>query len=160
MIVLETNKIFQRFIGLQSSGPGSHRGYIIAPILISIPILSLVLSISLNFILNIHDDSNRVWSTLPTTIALFVFIILYWHLLFNRRQFYSLFENMQDIVDESAWQPKCNLICAVFIRLNISQDRKETKSSTRNRSKGLKFWRKYVRALHFPYQGPPWFHSS
>lgn len=106
MIIFETNKIFQRFIGLQSSGPGSHQGYIIAPILISIPMLSLVLSISLNFIVNIHDDTNRVWSTLPTTIALFVFLILYWHLLINRRHFYSLFEDMQDIVDESAWQRK------------------------------------------------------
>lgn len=118
MILFETNKFFQQIIGLQSSGPGSHRGYIIAPILVSIPMLFLVFSISLNFILNIHDETNQVWSTLPTTIALFVFIILYWYLLFNRRHFYSLFEDMQDIVDESAWEWKFEIpvpdLCVFF----------------------------------------------
>lgn len=101
MIVFEINKIFQKIIGLHSYGPGSHWGYIIAPILVSIPMLLLVFSIVLNFILNIRDETNMIWSTLPTAIAIFIFNVLYWHLLINRRNFYSLFDDMQDIIGES-----------------------------------------------------------
>lgn len=125
MIVFVTNKFFQNIIGLQSSGPASHCAYMIAPILISIPMVLLEFSILLNSILNINDNTNSVWSTLPITIALFVFIILYWYLVINHRRFYSLFDSMQDIVSESAWKMKKKRNYKIPTNIHFNRDNKK-----------------------------------
>lgn len=115
MIIFATIKFVQKIIGLQSCGRASHLAYMIVPIFVSIPMVLLVFSILMDFILNIHDDTNRLWSTSSILIALIEFLILYWYHLINHQRFYSLFDSMQDIVDESAWKMKTEITqCNIY----------------------------------------------
>lgn len=100
MIVFEINKMFQKVIGLKSCGGGHYREYIVASI-VSISMLLIFSMLSLNFVFNIHDDLNAAWSTLPLITAYLTVVLVHWHFLFNRNHFYSLFGNMEDIVNES-----------------------------------------------------------
>lgn len=123
MVVLETTKFFQRIIGLTFNGPGSHSVYVIVPALVTIPMVLLVVSISLNFFWSTKDTSNA-WSTLPTTIAISVFIILYWYLVVKHRQYYSLFEDLQGIVGESVCGRRflCVALAQLYVHLILCRN--------------------------------------
>lgn len=100
MIVFEINKIFQKAIGLHPFGEDHYRGYVVASI-VSISMLLFTSMLFLNFVFNIHDDLNATWSTLPLITGYLTVALVYWHFLFNRNHFYSLFKDMEDIVNES-----------------------------------------------------------
>lgn len=102
MIILQMNKFLQLFIGLQSFGRDSHLGYIIAPIFLTISMLLLFLTLYMNIILNIHNDFDKAWPSLPAIFPGLTCLLVYWHLLSNRTRFYSLFDDMEDIMNKSA----------------------------------------------------------
>lgn len=105
MIVLEVNKVFQYLIGLESFGGGKYQRFFtnIAPIMPSMSMLLTSLWMFLNFIFNVNDNIQTALASLPGALAYIMLAILHWHLVINRIYFYSLFEDMQAIINESTY---------------------------------------------------------
>lgn len=121
MIIFEIRKFFQFFFGEKIFGGSRARriAYIILPIFISISKPLLLVSLSLNFALNIGHDIPKAWPSVSAGLGFLTTILLYWHLLINRSRFYSLFDEMQDIVDERKCQiqPISSVIYSFYFTL-------------------------------------------
>lgn len=105
MIVLESNKFFQEIIDLKSIIGGKYRKYIhiTVSVFISILLLCLILSAFWNFFLNFNDDILKALPIWAPAVSVFMVSTKYWHLLINRAKFYTLFDGLQAIVDESPY---------------------------------------------------------
>lgn len=98
MIVLEKYKWLQKAIGMNPLGG---RNNILLRILFSLLFVSFNLMVSIFFILNIHDGIQKTFSILPAICGVMSALLTYWHLLINRKQFYSILFELQKIVNES-----------------------------------------------------------
>lgn len=110
MITIRTKKIFQDTIGDGDLLPNlpekfrkvALRERIFVPIVYSVLLFSVILSSSINFVLNIREDLIRACVSLLPAIGQAILLAVYWHFLVNRSKFYSLFNEVEDIVYESA----------------------------------------------------------
>lgn len=102
MIILKSKKIFRKLMGLQSFRGRYFRGYVIfVPILISFPMLLIILLSGLSFHWNINNDVSGAWPSLTLMCGASCVTTSYLHFLINRVRFFSLFDDIQDIVNES-----------------------------------------------------------
>lgn len=105
MVVFVVNNIFKNIIGLESLGGGKYHKYFssIAPNLVSASMNLLTLWIFLNFIWNVNDNIDIALSSMQAALGFFVVTTVHGSLLINRTYFYSLFNDMQAIVDDSTY---------------------------------------------------------
>lgn len=103
MIVFEANKCFQKIMDIHVSARDIRTGFIIVPITVSISMILILLSLSSYFVLNIRDDFNRAWYSLPPIFGYVSTILVYWHFLINGNRFKSLLAELEDIVVKSAY---------------------------------------------------------
>lgn len=101
MIVFEANKCFQKIMDIHAMD--IRRGFILVPIIVSVSMSLVLLSLSSHFVLNLHEDFNRAWYSLPPIFGYVSTILVYWHFLINGNRFKSLLAELQDIVVESAY---------------------------------------------------------
>lgn len=98
MIVLREFRMFERLIGLNPSGE-------LEKIAVQIVYLALLISTELLllifFISNIQRDIYRALGSLPSIIAFTAHMVAYLHLLIGRERFFALYDDLQNIVDES-----------------------------------------------------------
>lgn len=98
MIVLSEFKLLQKLMGLNPLGG-------VENIAVRICNLYILTSCNLMFvvylIVNIHGDIYQVLATLPPICAYTSLIATYMHLLLRRKQFYSLLDELLEIVGES-----------------------------------------------------------
>lgn len=99
MIILAKYKLLQKLIGLDPLGALEN---IVVRITYWLLLFSTAGLISIFFIVNIHDDIHRAWGALTAIIAFTTVVTTYSHLLIYRDRFYSLLDDLQDIVNESA----------------------------------------------------------
>lgn len=104
MIILETNKLFQKIVGLRLFGGGKY-GYecftIIVPFWAFFSMVFVALSSFLNFISNLNEDVGKALPSLLPALSFPMLNIIYWHLLMKRAHFISLFDDMQTVINES-----------------------------------------------------------
>lgn len=100
MIVLEVNKIFQNLIGMEPFGPSKYHRYF-NPNSAFVSMFLLTLWTSLNFICNINEDIVEALSSMRTASGFFMMASLNWSFLINRAHFYSLFVDLQAVVNDS-----------------------------------------------------------
>lgn len=103
MIVFEVNKLFREIFGLQSFNQWKYGRYIqdVVPIVVTFSLFFVISTSFLNFILNFDDNIHRAWPSLAPLLGMSTFATVYWYLLMNRAVFYSLFDDMQALVNES-----------------------------------------------------------
>lgn len=106
MIVLEVSKTFQNLIGLESFGAGKFHKYlrIIAPKLVSVPTFLLTLWTTLNFIWNVNDNIVVALFSMQAASGFFTMSTLHASFLINHAHFYSLFDDLQAIVNDSTYE--------------------------------------------------------
>lgn len=105
MIIFEINKIFREIFELRWFNRFKYRECIpiVVPIFITFVWCSMIYMSFMHFISNIND--NNIDRALPSVTPFLSFssvTIIYWYLLRYRADFYSIFDYMQAIVDESA----------------------------------------------------------
>lgn len=98
MIILAKYKFLQKLIGLDPLGGFEN---IVLRFIYWFLLFSTAMLISIFFFLNIHDDIHRAWGALTALIAFTTVVTTYSHLLIYRHRFYSLLDELQDIVNES-----------------------------------------------------------
>lgn len=107
IIVLEASKIFHNLIDLAwIRGDKYHKYFdMIVPNLVSVPTFLLTLWSTLNFIWNIKGNILVALTSMQTVLGFLMMTCLHWSLLINRAYFYSLFEDIQGIVNDSTYEP-------------------------------------------------------
>lgn len=102
MASLETKKMIQKFIGLESIGTDRQRRYlkILVPICVSVSLLSTSLSIGLGLILNENENIGKSSLSISGFLGLLIGLSIYWHLLINHERINSLLDDMRDIVND------------------------------------------------------------
>lgn len=110
MIVLEVNKSLQNLIGLAWIGGGKYHEHsrIIAQMLVSFSMFLFTLWTILNFVWNVNDNIVEALTSMRTAPAFFMTYSIHLSCLINRANFYSLFEDLQAIVDDSKYE-SCGL---------------------------------------------------
>lgn len=73
----------------------------IVPFVITFSMFSIQLGNSIDFVLNVRDDLVHACALLISALGFSIWIVIYLHFLFNRQRFYSLFNEVEDIVYES-----------------------------------------------------------
>lgn len=91
-----------RFL-LQMSGLDPHGGRknVVARIVFSVTFALFILLTSIFFVLHFRRDVGRVMPIVPLYLGFLAIIATYFHLLTNREAFYSLLEDLEDIVHKS-----------------------------------------------------------
>lgn len=74
----------------------------VVPFLFSIAMIAVQITTLIDFFINIQDDITRAFTSLSCTLAMTVWIANHGYFLINRERFYSLFDEVEVIVDESA----------------------------------------------------------
>lgn len=110
MITVQTKRVFQNTIGdgdvlpdmpkwLKIDGVSERT---IIPIVYTLSLLSIMLSISIDFVLNVGGDLIRLCTSFMSVLGLLLLLAHFWHYLINRNRFYSLFDEVERIVNERA----------------------------------------------------------
>lgn len=99
MKIFEEYRLLERLIGLNARG-GRESIFVRIICLISI-ILMAAMELAF-FILNIHDGIDRAMPALASLCGSLPTLACYGHLLINRQRYHSLFNQMENIVTESA----------------------------------------------------------
>lgn len=89
----------------------------IVPFVIIFWLLPIQLGSSVNFVLNVRGDLVHACASLIPALCFSIWIVIYWHFLINRKRFYSLFNDVEDIVYES--ELKVQLIKNIFYSILI-----------------------------------------
>lgn len=98
MIIFGKFKLVMQMSGLDPEGG---RRNIFARIIFSVAFFLFILSTSILLTINFRRDIDQALPILPLFLAFGSTIATYFHLVINREQFYSIFEELQDIVHES-----------------------------------------------------------
>lgn len=100
MIALKINKILRAIICLEVFGGAKYVTYGLR-IFVSSKLISVVVLSFMYFAYNFKENIHKAIITWAPTLGLSMFAIQYWHLLINRKRFYSLFTDMERTVNES-----------------------------------------------------------
>lgn len=103
MAALETKKIIQKFIGLESFGTDRQRRYlkIMVPICASILMVLFLLSMTLGLFLNKNENFGKTSIKVSSVFGLLIVITIYWHLLINYERINLLLDDMRDVVNDN-----------------------------------------------------------
>lgn len=82
--------------------PDRLREHFIVPITVLISMISLHVMSTVDFLSNDHDNIIQACTSLSCTIDFTIWIATYLHFWINRKQFYSLFDDVADTVNGSA----------------------------------------------------------
>lgn len=102
MLVFEINKLFHEIIDLRTLDRFKC-SQVVVRIFVFLVFILLAFSSLLNFSLNFDDDIRQAWPSLTPFFGYCAYILVYWHLLKNRADFYFFFEDIQMIVVESTY---------------------------------------------------------
>lgn len=99
MIILETKKIFREFIGLQSFGGSKYRGVIhcLVPIIFTSSALVVIFMSIMTYISN----ANQFWSSVAPFVGYSMITTIYWDFVIDRNNFFSIFDDMEAVVNQS-----------------------------------------------------------
>lgn len=75
----------------------------VVPILFSVAMIAVQIMTMVDFFINIQIDITRAFTSLSCTLAMTVWIANHCYFLINRGRFYSLFDEVEVIVGESAF---------------------------------------------------------
>lgn len=105
MIILEINKLFHEVIGLQSFQRSKYGGniQIVVPFFVTVSLFGVASTSFVHFLLNVDDKILIALPSLQTVFAFPMIVLIYWYFLKFRADFYSLFDDIQAIIDESTW---------------------------------------------------------
>lgn len=107
MIVLEEFKMLQQSMGLDAQS-GSKK--IILRFLYWTLLSTSAFLTSTFFVVNIRTNTHQAMATLPTVIGFWLLTANYLHMLGSREQMYSLFDELQNIVNESTKRKLINFL--------------------------------------------------
>lgn len=100
MVAFEISKLLRKIAGDPKIGGASRYVYIIASVLTSLLMSSIILSLLVNVILDVNGNMPRALTALSPVFGLLPMIITHWHLFWNRSHLYLLFDDMETIVNE------------------------------------------------------------
>lgn len=98
MFVLEEYKFLQKLMGLNPQGGFAN---IVVRVISLVSLLSCDLMLLLFVVFNIHNDLYGALTALPATLGFTLLLTTYLYLLIRREQFFSVLNELQDIVNES-----------------------------------------------------------
>lgn len=103
MTILEASRLLRETIGLDLFSGGKYYGCILVavPIFITFQFFCMILTAFLNFFSNIKADIPKALSSCGPALFYFMLTAIYLHLQVNCADFYSLFDRMQAIANES-----------------------------------------------------------
>lgn len=103
MIILVENKFLQKLIGIESVGRDKHHVNIFVVSFFSFGMVSTAFLSFVYFVYYINDFKVATASMLAG-FGLPIILTMYWNIIFNRRHFYALLYDLQDIVNERQFQ--------------------------------------------------------
>lgn len=110
MITVQTKRVFQNTIGDGDVLPNIPKWCkivglwerTIIPIVYSFSLLSIMFSISIDFVSNVGQDLICSCTSFMSVLGLLLLLAHFWYYLINRNRFYSLFDEVERIVNERA----------------------------------------------------------
>lgn len=98
-LTIRANHILQNITG---DGKNSWlRHHLVVQTVFTLAILSLPLSSSVSFVLNIGENLIVASTSFISALGFLLWIGIYSHFLISRKRFYSLFEDVEEVVNES-----------------------------------------------------------
>lgn len=117
MIVLETKKIFDHLIELKFLKNERHRRplKILVPVCATVLSIIVLLSMILDLVLGVDTRKNfyKVSITFGAISSFAAIILIYWHLIINRERYYTLLNDMQQILNDT-----CKLTIEYLCKVN------------------------------------------
>lgn len=103
MAAIESTKMIQKYIGLETFGPDQLRRYfrVLVPICVSIVWILFGLSLAVGVFLNKNENFGKTSISISGVFGSCINLTIYWHLLVNCERIYSLLDDMQDIANDN-----------------------------------------------------------